>query len=430
MNTPRTPADAGSQRFRAIPTTSLRVGAELESPILDVEGGRSVLLVAERTVITSALIAQLSRRGISKVQIELADFERMAQDPASAVETPQEVRRRRRMSFQATEGANGETFGIREDSFIHQLDDPGAVSYQDAERREFLSNMDSAVDEVGDFFQALEHGGRQHQPGSVAASSLSDAVHDLDLFVSLGVNSAADSYPQKHSVQVSMLAMALGTTMGLNEDELRELGTGCLIHDGGMLMMRDRVWQESHQLSKLEFLEITKHPGLVYDRICQRENLSTGTCMVVYQMHERWNGSGYPRQRSAKQIHPLARIASVADTFVALVCPRPHRQAILPYQAMEKIIHGASQGLFDPDAVRGLLHTVSLFPVTSFVVTSDGRVGRVIRTNGDLYTQPVLDVWDPGDMQKPPEPVDLAEETDLKVLRPLTQFEIEELGLG
>ena len=72
-------------------------------------------------------------------------------------------------------------------------------------------------------------------------------------------------------------------------------------------------------------------------------------------MDERCDGSGYPRGRKGKQIHPLAKIAAVADVFVAPISPWPHRPGFLLYKAMEHLIQGTKQGLYDTNAVRGLL---------------------------------------------------------------------------
>jgi hypothetical protein len=190
-----------------------------------------------------------------------------------------------------------------------------------------------------------------------------------------------------------------------------------------------RSWDKRGKTTGYDRLEISKHPGLAFDRVNQIAKVPNGSRMIVFQMHERMDGSGYPRQRKGIQIFPLSRIAMVADVFVALVSPRPHRPGLMPYQAMERIIKQAKDGLLDPKVVRGLLKTVSLFPITSFVVMSDGRVGKVIRSTGDTYTRPIVDLWQPSAVQELPETVDLTQTPDLEVKRPLTKFEADQLGL-
>lgn len=68
-------------------------------------------------------------------------------------------------------------------------------------------------------------------------------------------------------------------------------------------------------------------------------------------MHERPDGSGYPRRRKKDQIHFLSRVAAVADMYVALATPRPHRPGILPHAAIQTITQAGGQGRLDQAAV-------------------------------------------------------------------------------
>src|SRR5690606_27821163 len=114
------------------------------------------------------------------------------------------------------------------------------------------------------------------------------------------------------------------------------------------------------------------------------------------------DGSGYPRGRTAQKIHPLAKIAGVADTFTALVARRPYRPGMLPYHAMVQMLRDVGAGLYDGQIVRALLNTVSLFPIGSFVALNDGRVGRVLRSNGAFYDRPMVECWQRSDLAATP----------------------------
>jgi HD-GYP domain-containing protein (c-di-GMP phosphodiesterase class II) len=148
------------------------------------------------------------------------------------------------------------------------------------------------------------------------------------------------------------------------------------------------------------------------------DHIPESAWMVAYQMHERCDGTGYPRQRKAEEIHLLARIASVADAFVALVAPRPHRSGLLSYYAIAKLLKDASAGKFDANVVRHLLQVVSLFPLGSYVELNDNRVGRVLRAS-ERYDRPVIELWDRGSIDPPGAIVDLSQEPNLRIMRPL-----------
>lgn len=402
--------------FQSVPLEALEVGAVLEFPVYDDRSGQDVLLVSGGSAITGELIQKLKARGITDIRLSKNDLEQMGILP----------------EISAGESENEFPEGVDADSHLHDVKRHGAATYDEETVRQFEENYEESLDQVGEFFDVLS-GGKAEDANvaeNVSSSNVAKLTEDLDLFISLGMGDKNDKYPYRHSLQTMMLATAVGTTMGLRKDQLTDLGVGCLLHDSGMMMIDRRSWDKRGKLSEMDRLEISKHPRMAFDKVNQFHTVPNGARMVVFQMHERMNGTGYPRQRKQRQIYPLSRIAMVADVFVALVSPRPYRPGFMPYQAMERVINQARDGLLDSKVVRSLLETVSLFPITSYVVMNDSRVGKVIRATGETYTKPIVDLWDPDAPESPPETVDLSQRDDLQVTRPLTRFEIDELNLG
>jgi len=91
---------------------------------------------------------------------------------------------------------------------------------------------------------------------------------------------------------------------------------------------------------------------------------------------------------------------------------------------MEQMICDTHRGLYDPEVVRGLLQTVSLFPIGSFVEVSDGRVGKVVRSNYDSYTSPVVEIWTPDAVQRRTEIVNLKVEQGLNIVKAVPELEL------
>jgi hypothetical protein len=253
---------------------------------------------------------------------------------------------------------------------------------------------------------------------TVSSDALGQAATDFDLFATLGINPPAGDHPSRHSLHVAMLAMAIGTTMGYDRQALLDLGVGCLIHDVGMLAVDQKAYGHGRTLSTDNLLTNVDHPVIVFDLIRPHmERIPLASRMVAYQMHERCDGSGYPRGHKGSRIHPLAKIAAVADVFVTLVSPRPHRAPIIPYFAMETVLRDGTDGLYEAAVVRALLNTVSLFPLGSFVALNDRREARVLRARGVAYHTPVVEVWNA--RARKTEVIDLSEHKDLKVVRAL-----------
>ena len=297
-----------------------------------------------------------------------------------------------------------------------------AVPPPSAVKEKFVADTDRRADQLSETFEHLVTGNpaRLDTLGPISERALAQAVEDIDLFATLGIHPPAGDYPSRHALHVGMLSMAIGAAMAWDRDSLLELSVGCLMHDLGMLCVDRSSYAHERDLSVDEYREIAKHPVKIFDLISPRlDHVSAVSRMVAYQIHERCNGSGYPRGRSGGEIHEAAMIAAVADVFVALMSPRPHRPSLIPYRAIERILHDTKVGLYDPGVVRALLRTVSLFPLGSYVELSDGRRGQVIRAGGDQYTRPVVEIQGNGGGPRTSSVVDLREEKDLRVVRGL-----------
>jgi len=310
--------------------------------------------------------------------------------------------------------------------FVRGLEPKGAAPYDRKSARELVEVTNKRIDALDRIFQSL--GPRDAVDPRLTQAVTSDALHraadDLDVFALVGVNPVRDSYPTRHAYQVAMLAMAIGAQLKWNQSALVDLGIGCLVHDAGMLRVEERVFGHARQLDDAKFAAIARHPIYTLDMLGRNaDRFPQISRLVAFQMHERPNGSGYPRGRSGGKIHRLAKVAAVADVYVALASPRPHRPALQPYQVMEHLLFGVHDGLFDSQAVRGLLHAVSLFPIGSRVKLSDGRQARVLRANGAEYLRPVVELISDKEGDKP-EIIDLSQESSLSIVRPAAEAKL------
>lgn len=448
--------DYGGSDFATVATSQLREAVRLHFPIYD---GRGVLLLAAGAVVTAGIIERLIRRGVTSIRVHRGDLDRVCKPAGGASSRSTTVRpapaprpapaRAAGAQLAAAQSADllkklagtlkgAETELEADDNADLDIDAElpdveeapetqtphGEVPYDPEMLREFSDSQQKSMDHVDRMFRTMHEvrRGDVESLEGISCDALVRMVQDTDLFVALGITPGADKYPARHSTQSAMLAMAIASTMGLDKRSVVELGVGCLTHDVGMLQMRIPVFQQEGTLDPVSFLEITKHPSHTFDLMRGVDQLAGCSRLVAYQMHERCDGSGYPRHRRDSQIHPLSKIAAVADVFVALISPRSYRPPVLPYFAMEHLLRSVRQGKFDSLAVRALLNTVSLFPIGSCVELSDGRAARVLRSNGENFTRPVIEVWHPENLDREPELVDLAKHTEIRITRPLVEL--------
>jgi HD-GYP domain-containing protein (c-di-GMP phosphodiesterase class II) len=95
------------------------------------------------------------------------------------------------------------------------------------------------------------------------------------------------------------------------------------------------------------------HPQVGYE-IWTRADLPSPVAEIVWQHHEKMNGSGYPQGLSGDDILLEARIICVADVVEAMSSHRPYRPALGKEKAIEEISQNKGR-LYDSIAVDACL---------------------------------------------------------------------------
>jgi HD-GYP domain-containing protein (c-di-GMP phosphodiesterase class II) len=418
--------------FQSVDLHSLRVGATLRAPIFG--RGDNVKLLGERVPITPELIERLQGRGVTSVIVLGSDVARLEafrpQGIARYALEPHAFERSRRES-DVTRDLESR---LEDLTSVAIAGDPEPLlnsvtkktgTYDADQMEEAVEHNEHAVAFIEDVFQQLDESrSPELEPlEEIWRDAFIKSLEDIDLFVCLGVTPFSADYPARHCLHTAKTAVAIGAMLGLGRQSLHELALGCLVHDLGMLQFDQRILTRNRRLVRFELRRLADHP--IHSLELLEPRLGTfpvASQCVAFQLHERCNGSGYPRGVTAEAIHPLAKIAAVADTFVALVAERPYRKGLQPYFAMETMLQKVHEGLYDAAVVRALLRAVSLFPIGSYVKLSDGRVGRVIRSNGERFDRPVVEAWHEERSYIPRSAVDLLSEPELRVVAPLPRL--------
>ena len=120
-----------------------------------------------------------------------------------------------------------------------------------------------------------------------------------------------------------------------------------LLHDIGKIGIPDNILLKQGELDDDEWMEMRKHPQVGYAILSEIEFLKT-PAEIILSHHERFDGTGYPRQLKGEQIPIGSRIFAVVDTLDAMTSDRPYRRA-LPFDIVvaEIIKHRGTQ--FDPE---------------------------------------------------------------------------------
>ena len=128
---------------------------------------------------------------------------------------------------------------------------------------------------------------------------------------------------------------------------------GGMIHDLGKIAVPAEILSKPGRLTDTEFSLIKNHPQVGYN-ILKEIEFPWPVAQMVFQHHERINGSGYPQGLSGEDILPEAKILAVADVVEAMASHRPYRPALGIDTALEEISKNRGS-LYDPDAADACL---------------------------------------------------------------------------
>jgi response regulator RpfG family c-di-GMP phosphodiesterase len=153
-----------------------------------------------------------------------------------------------------------------------------------------------------------------------------------------------------HSERVVNFSLRLGQELDLNEEQLRSLEFGSLLHDIGKIGVPDAILRKPAKLSEEEWVRMREHP-LHGQKILRGIEFLEGASRVVAQHHERWDGSGYPLGLRGEAIDLNARIFAVADAFDAITSDRVYRAGRSYDDALAELNEYAGRQ-FDPRVVE------------------------------------------------------------------------------
>ncbi len=174
----------------------------------------------------------------------------------------------------------------------------------------------------------------------------SDAMAEL-----IGLSSH-DFYTYNHSLDVCIYSLGLGELVGITDQALlQELGRGGLLHDIGKRFVSTDIITKKGSLTEEEWEQMKQHPGFGLKILADYKDATTNIKACVFEHHENFLGNGYPQNLKGENIHPLARIVAIADTYDALTTKRSYNEPMFPTVALT-LMKDKLSARFDPDLMK------------------------------------------------------------------------------
>ncbi|BEU88563.1 HD-GYP domain-containing protein [Selenomonas sp. TAMA-11512] len=231
-----------------------------------------------------------------------------------------------------------------------------------------------AVKTISSAFAALERN-EQFDVNTLmnSAESLVKSVHEMrENLVQLTDIRAHDAYTYAHSVNVAILCSMLGSLLEYDEEQIRILTLGGLLHDIGKVDIPLEILNKKGSLTDDEFKIIRTHSAKGRERLKKLAiPMAEQLAMIAGQHHEHMDGRGYPDRVTEEKLPPMSRICAIADVFDALSASRAYKKSYKP-NVVHQIMTKNSPGHFDTELLKLFFDNVAIYPIGTVMRTALG----------------------------------------------------------
>ena len=205
-----------------------------------------------------------------------------------------------------------------------------------------------------------------------------------------------DNYTFNHCVNVGVLAMALGATLGFDAASVRSLGIAGQLHDIGKTMVPKSILNKPGKLSSIEYEEMKRHSELGAKIIREMEDLSPDIAQIVLGHHLHFNRSGYPNWAQKLPFNQLVDVVSIADTYDAITTLRVYHHPVNPRSALTEM-QSLVGTILDGNMVTVFTGMMGKYPVGTMVRLDTNEVAVVYRPNPLDEETPIVRILIDGD---------------------------------
>jgi putative nucleotidyltransferase with HDIG domain len=229
---------------------------------------------------------------------------------------------------------------------------------------------------------------------------------DQPALLALTLIKSYDNYLFNHSVNVSVLALALAQGIKVPDRDLSDIGLAGLLHDIGKTLTPKDIILKPASLTDEEWEIMKEHPLKSEEIVSQMEGVSDLVARMVREHHICFDCKGYPPLEPGQRPHPYSKIITVADCYDAITTLRPYQKPFHPREAM-RIMERLSGRVIDPKYYEAFVKILGIYPVGTLVRLDTNEVAVVLETFAAAPLAPKIKiVFDP-DGKPLPVPLEL-----------------------
>ncbi len=225
----------------------------------------------------------------------------------------------------------------------------------------------------------------------VVESMVDTLLEEEALLIGMTAIKDYDDYTYHHSVNVSILSIAIGEKIGLSRRDLTELGLVALFHDIGKMEIPKEVLNKPTPFTEEEWQIIRRHPywgALTILKLKGLDETSMKAAMVAFEHHIHYDYSGYPKVRTRTPLDFYSKIVTIADQYDAMTSSRVYQRVPLPPDRALSILMERAGKQVDPVLFKFFVNIVGVYPVGSLVLLDTRELALVYECNMAMPERP------------------------------------------
>ncbi len=164
------------------------------------------------------------------------------------------------------------------------------------------------------------------QVSSVITGFVSALQQESNPLLALVPLKMEDDYSFTHSLNVAILNIAQGISLGLSEDLLHDVGLAGMLHDAGKIFVDKEIINHPGQLSDEQWQQMQKHPMRGAQYLLGQKGIPQLAILAAFEHHMRYDLTGYPPPPPDWTLNICSQMTMISDTFDALRTKRSYKE--------------------------------------------------------------------------------------------------------
>ncbi len=261
----------------------------------------------------------------------------------------------------------------------------------------------------------------RQQAEAMADGLVSTLLDQGESFIRL-LSEKAGEKASLHTINVTVIALLLGKSLGYTADELKRLGLGALLHDIGKMTLPERLRWRDDGFTSAERNLFQQHvaQGVA---LAERMGVDADVRTIIAQHHEYMDGSGYPSRLTGEMLLPASRILVLVNDYDTLCNPANPVAAITPHKALS-LMFAQSRAKFDAAILSVFIRMMGVYPPGSLIQLTDDRYALVVSVNSSRPLKPQIILYDPKVPRDDALVIDLEEHPELGIRQSLKPLQL------